>query len=134
MTTETQPHGGVTREIGTLSGQTRTVMVPGPDGPVRLDVTVNVDVAGRPREVFASYPLPGVAGHHALLDAVCRLTSRLLQAAVPVPEAVRMLKGQADAWAPVRWSDGTLILSVADAIGRVLEAEGAEAPPAPETR
>ena len=131
----------MSRPLGDLAGVTVTVRVPGPApdpdemgatiSPPEywLNVTVNSDADGVPREVFASYAPPGIVGTHALLNAMCRLASRLLQADVPLAETVKMMRGQADGWNPVRWGPGAdmVVASAADAVGRVLEAANVRA-------
>ena len=89
-----------------------------------MHVTVNTGSNGLPIEVFATYELPGIDGTHGLLNAMCRLASRLLQANVPAAVVARMMRGQADGWPPV-WSGGQRVVSAADAIAGLLD-PGAE--------
>ena len=125
------------RLIGDLPGRTRTISVPGPPksecpactdeyrhfGPYRLHVTVNFK-DGQPFEVFAAYSPPGPEGQRGTLNAACRLASRLLQTGAGIAEVVKMMRGQADGWPPVRLRGGDKIVSAADGIARVLQDVG----------
>lgn len=105
------------------SGRTRTVEVP---GPVRIHVVLTRDPAGVLREVFVH----GVREGRAEINGVCRLVSQALQRGDAPAELARSLRGQASEHAPVRWpgapeDGGGMCLSVADAIGRLIEGEPA---------
>lgn len=115
--------GGMSRPLGDYAGPSRTIQVPASSGlaPHRLVVTINRDEAGKIVEVFAKYELPGPEGQMGLLNAACRLASRLLQVGVPTEEVAKMMRGQADGWPPVPWKGGGLCVSAADGIARLLE-------------
>lgn len=106
------------RPAGELTGVTRRVLVPGPDGPARVHVVLNWSADGRPKELFL-YNLP--SGSRALGNALARLVSLALQRGVEVQEVAGMLKGQHEGYAPVPWPGGGFVLSVPDAAGRLLE-------------
>ena len=86
-------------------------------GHGNMYVTVNLDDAGRPFEVFGTM---GKAGgcDAALLEAVSRLVSLALRAGIDTSEVTRQLRGITCCPA---WDDGTLVRSGPDAVAIVLD-------------
>ena len=86
-------------------------------GHGNMYVTVNLDDAGRPFEVFGTM---GKAGgcDAALLEAVSRLVSLALRAGIDTGEVTRQLRGITCCPA---WDDGTLVRSGPDAVAIVLD-------------
>ena len=113
------------RPDGDLAGTVRTVRIPGPDGPEEVRVVLGRDGVGALREGFVH----GARGDRATCDALCRLLSLALQLDAPLPDLVRMLRGLGNGCAPVPWPGGGLVVSLPDALARILEAE---IPPEPE--
>lgn len=85
----------------------------------KLYVTVNEGPDGKPFEVFATI---GKAGGFfaAKSEAICRLASLALRSGIAVEEVIKQLKGIRGPM-PSFGPNGTKILSLADAIGQVLE-------------
>ena len=86
-------------------------------GHGNMYVTVNLDEAGHPFEVFGTM---GKAGgcDAALLEAVSRLVSLALRAGIDTSEVTRQLRGITCCPA---WDDGTLVRSGPDAVAIVLD-------------
>ena len=86
-------------------------------GHGNMYVTVNLDDAGKPFEVFGTM---GKAGgcDAALLEAVSRLVSLALRAGIDTSEVTRQLSGITCCPA---WDDGTLVRSGPDAVAIVLD-------------
>ena len=86
-------------------------------GHGNMYVTVNLDDAGKPFEVFGTM---GKAGgcDAALLEAVSRLVSLALRAGIDTGEVTRQLRGITCCPA---WDDGTLVRSGPDAVAIVLD-------------
>lgn len=82
-----------------------------------LYVTINSDQHG-PFEVFAQLGLAG-GFFSALSEAICRLISLNLRSGVSVNEVIKQLKGIRSS--EVAFSDGEMVYSLPDAIGKVLE-------------
>lgn len=83
-----------------------------------LYVTINDDEHGNPFEVFATI---GKAGgfFSAKSEAICRLVSLALRAGIPAEAVIKQLKGIRGPMPS--WSDGSMILSLPDAIAQILE-------------
>ncbi len=97
--------------------QTRGVTERVRTGHGNMYVTVNLDDAGKPFEVFGTM---GKAGgcDAALLEAVSRLVSLALRAGIDTSEVTRQLRGITCCPA---WDDGTLVRSGPDAVAIVLD-------------
>ena len=97
--------------------QTRGITERVRTGHGNMYVTVNLDDAGRPFEVFGTM---GKAGgcDAALLEAVSRLVSLALRAGIDTSEVTRQLRGITCCPA---WDDGTLVRSGPDAVAIVLD-------------
>ena len=97
--------------------QTRGITERVRTGHGNMYVTVNMDDAGRPFEVFGTV---GKAGgcDAALLEAVSRLVSLALRAGIDTNEVTQQLRGIT--CCPV-WDDGTLVRSGPDAVAIVLD-------------
>ncbi|MCG6906512.1 MAG: vitamin B12-dependent ribonucleotide reductase [Desulfobacteraceae bacterium] len=110
----------------TLEGFTTRMVT----GMGHLYVTVT-EYEGRPFEVFATIGKSG-RSTTAKTEAIGRLVSLALRSGVEVAEIVKQLKGIGGEY-PV-FQKGGLVLSIPDAIGRILEKrylkKGAEGPPA----
>lgn len=98
------------RQIRGITERVRT-------GHGNMYVTVNVDDAGMPFEVFGTM---GKAGgcDAALLEAVSRLVSLALRAGIDTSEVTRQLRGITCCPA---WDEGTLVRSGPDAVAIVLD-------------
>lgn len=103
----------------TLTGTTTRTMT----GCGYLYVTVNVDEAGCPIEIFARLGKAGVCSH-ASTEAIGRLLSKALQAGADVKDLGRQLSGISCTQHHV--ADGERVTSCADAVGRVLAKGGGE--------
>ncbi len=101
---------GRPRQISGVTERVRT-------GHGNMYVTVNLDDAGRPFEVFGT---TGKAGgcDAALMEAVSRLVSLALRAGIDSGEVTRQLRGITCCPA---WDDGTLVRSGPDAVAIVLD-------------
>lgn len=97
-----------------MSGKTYRVKT----GYGKLYITVNDDEKGHPFEVFATIGKSG-GYFQEQSEAICRLISLAFRSRVPVEEVVDHLKGIRGPM-PVFTDKGT-VLSLPDAIGRVLE-------------
>lgn len=124
------------RPLGDLIGIVRKVRVPGPDpiviccpkcghtfeavkgGPVRIHVVLNYHTTGIPMECFL-YNLP--RGSRAIGNALARCVSLALQHGITAFEVAKALRGQHEGHAPVSWPGGGFVVSVSDALGRLLE-------------
>ena len=97
--------------------QTRGITERVRTGHGNMYVTVNLDDAGQPFEVFGTM---GKAGgcDAALLEAVSRLVSLALRAGIDTSEVTRQLRGITCCPA---WDDGTLVRSGPDAVAIVLD-------------
>lgn len=83
-----------------------------------LYVTINDDEEGKPFEIFAAM---GKAGGFfaAKVEAISRMISLALRSGIPPSEVIDQLKGIRGP-SPI-WNEGELILSVPDAIAKILE-------------
>ncbi len=97
-----------------LSGRTYKIKT----GYGTLYVTINNDSSGAPFEVFATIGKSG-GFFQEQSEAICRLISLSLRSGVKVEEIIKDLKGIRGPM-PVMTAKGT-ILSLADAIGQILE-------------
>ena len=98
------------RQIQGITERVRT-------GHGNMYVTVNVDDAGKPFEVFGTMGKSGGCDA-ALLEAVSRLVSLALRAGIDTGEVTRQLRGITCCPA---WDDGTLVRSGPDAVAIVLD-------------
>ncbi|MBI4426794.1 MAG: vitamin B12-dependent ribonucleotide reductase [Candidatus Kerfeldbacteria bacterium] len=83
-----------------------------------LYITVNDDEQGRPFEVFATIGKNG-GFFAAQSESICRLISLSLRSGISPKEIVDQIKGIRGP--DVSWHDGGQILSLPDAIGKVIE-------------
>lgn len=114
------------RPQGEFHGKVRSVKVPVAAGSAQLEVVVNKDAKGRPAEVFV-HRAP--AGSRSATNAMARLASLALQRGVEPAEVARMMRHQHDGEGAVPWPGGGFVLSIPDAVGRILEEEaGADEP------
>ena len=97
------------RQIQGITERVRT-------GHGNMYVTVNLDDAGKPFEVFGTMGKSGGCDA-ALLEAVSRLTSLALRAGIEADDVIRQLQGITCCPA---WDDGTLVRSGPDAVAIVL--------------
>ena len=113
----------MTRPDGDFRSIVRKVHVPGLEGPVRIHVILGFDDGDAVREVFV-YNAPN--GTRGTTNALCRLLSHVLQAENDVSrlEVARMLRSQYDGHAPVPWTGGGFVVSLPDALARLLEEIG----------
>ncbi len=117
LPTENQQHNSIVKNVldrpDTLEGFTTRVIT----GLGRLYVTVT-ELEGRPFEVFATIGKSG-RSTTAKTEAIGRLASLALRSGVPVEKIIDQLKGIGGEH-PV-FQNGGLVLSIPDAISRVLE-------------
>lgn len=121
------------RTAKTREGTETQIVMPGPrprpdimqgttykmnTGYGKLYVTINDDENGEAFEVFAAI---GKAGGFfgAMAEAICRLISLGLRSGIRSEEVIKEIKGIRGP-DPV-WSEGSLVLSLPDAIGQVME-------------
>lgn len=83
-----------------------------------LYITINDDEAGRPFEVFATIGKNG-GFFAAQSESICRLVSLSLRAGVSPEEIIDQIKGIRGP--DVSWHDGGQILSLPDAVAKILE-------------
>ena len=103
------------RQCGDLAGETRAVPVPGPSGPVQIQIIVNRDCAGRPVEVF----IHGVRGRdRSMANALGRIVSMALVGGIDPAAISRTLSVIGGEDSPVWWN-GTQIRSIPDAVAKV---------------
>ena len=108
------------RQGGDLVGETQTVPVPGPSGPVQIQIVINRDGASRPVEVF----IHGVRGRdRSMTNALGRIVSLALAGGIPADAVSRTLSGIGGEDPPVWWN-GTQIRSIPDAVAKVLAPRG----------
>ena len=96
----------------TLTGMTHRIRT----GHGNMYVTVNLDEAGHPFEVFATVGKVGGCDA-AQLDAISRLASMALRAGVDIEEVIHQLRGITCCPA---WDNGTLVRSGPDAMALAL--------------
>jgi len=97
-----------------LTGSTEKIRT----GYGNLFLTINVDQAGKPIEIFASI---GKSGHSimAVTEAICRLASLALQSGTGVDTIVEQLIGIGGSSPVVNKNEE--ILSIPDAIAKILQ-------------
>jgi hypothetical protein len=93
-----------------------------------VNVTINRGLNGTLQETFVEGASPAACG---TVNALCRVLSCALQAGVPVEDLARMMRGQADGGSPVPWPGGGLVVSLPDALARLLEATAKADPDKP---
>lgn len=107
------------RPTGDLPGKNYPIKVPAHEGGTQEVVfTLNRDDAGRLIEVFIWRVAPG---QRAIGNALGRVLSRALQYGVPSLELARMLRSQNEGLGATPWPGGGFVLSVPDALGRLIE-------------
>ena len=92
-------------------------------------VTINPR-SGPPTEVFVTTRRAGIM--QGTVNALCRLVSLALRNGIPLQQVIGALRGQADGLHPVWWPGGPpkggSVLSVADAVAKLLERRIKEEP------
>lgn len=98
--------------------------------PETAYVTLNRDGAGRIVEVFLTFKRNNAV--QGLVNALCRLASLALRHGVSPDRVAEAMRGQRDALPPVWWPGGPprggAVLSVADALARLIETADMDAP------